>query len=30
MVPAGVKAIGVAFKFSRWDHCPMGNDTRER
>src|SRR5205807_3270522 len=26
----GVKAIGVAFKFSRWDHCPMGYDTRER
>jgi uncharacterized protein YbjQ (UPF0145 family) len=24
-----MKAIGVAFKFSRWDHCPMGT-TREK
>jgi hypothetical protein len=24
-----VKAIGVAFKFSRWDHCPMGYDTQK-
>ena len=23
------KTIGVAFKFSRWDHCSMINDTRE-
>jgi metal-sulfur cluster biosynthetic enzyme len=22
--------IDVAFKFSRWDHCSMSNDTRER
>jgi hypothetical protein len=25
----GVKTIGVAFKFSRWDHCSTGNDTPE-
>jgi hypothetical protein len=23
----GVKTIGVAFKFSRWGHCPTGYDT---
>jgi hypothetical protein len=28
--PGEGKAIGVAFKFSRWDHCPMSYDTRER
>jgi hypothetical protein len=27
--PGGVKTIGVAFKFSRWDHCPKGYDTPE-
>src|ERR671917_205411 len=26
----GAKTIGVAFKFSRWDHCLTGYDTPER
>jgi hypothetical protein len=30
MVPPGMKTIGVAFKFSRWNHCSMSNNTRER